>query len=40
LGCVGWTIERHLDDIPSKLKPKFKKILDDTEAKKDNLERS
>jgi hypothetical protein len=29
-----------LGDIPSKLKPKFKKILDDTKAKKDNLERS
>jgi hypothetical protein len=40
LGCIGWAIERHLNDIPSKLKPKFKKILDDTEAKKDNLERS
>lgn len=23
LGCIGWTIERHLTDIPSKLKTNF-----------------
>ena len=38
LGCIGWAIERHIDDIPSKLKPKFKKTLDETKAKKENLE--
>jgi hypothetical protein len=40
LGCVGWAIERHLDTLPSKLKPTFQKILDDTKTRKDNLERS
>jgi len=40
LGCLGWAIERHLSDKPSKLKPTFRKILDDTKSKKDNLERS
>jgi hypothetical protein len=40
LESLGWVIERHLDNIPSKLKPTFQKILDDTKAKKDNLERS
>jgi hypothetical protein len=40
LGCIGWAIERHLDNIPSKLKPTFKKILDDTKARKEDLERS
>jgi hypothetical protein len=40
LGCIGWAIERHLDDIPSKLKPTFEKILDDTKARKEDLERS
>ena len=39
LGCIGWAIE-HLNDIPSKLKPVFRKILDETRAKKENLERS
>jgi hypothetical protein len=39
-GCIGWAIERHLNDIPSKLKPIFQKILNDTRAKKENLERS
>jgi hypothetical protein len=33
LGCIGWAIERHLGDIPSKLKPTFQKIADDTRAK-------
>lgn len=40
LGCIGWAIERHFDAIPSKLKPTFQKIVDNTRAKKDNLERS
>ena len=40
LGCIGWAIEKHLDGIPSKLKPTFQKILEDTKIKKANLERS
>ena len=28
LSCVGWAIEKHLDDIPSKLRPTFQKILE------------
>ena len=40
LGCIGWAIEQHLDDIPSKLKPTFQKIIDETRAKKEYLERS
>jgi hypothetical protein len=40
LGCICWVIERHLDTLPSKLKPTFQKILDDTKTRKDNLERS
>jgi len=38
LGCIGWAIERHLNDIPSKLKPTFLKIIDETRAKKEYLE--
>jgi hypothetical protein len=40
LGCIGWAIEKHLDAIPSKLRPIFEKILEDTRIKKENLERS
>jgi hypothetical protein len=40
LGCIGWAIEQHLNDIPTKLKPTFQKILDDVKATKENLERS
>jgi hypothetical protein len=40
LSCIGWAIEKHLDDIPSELKPTFQKILEDTRIKKENLERS
>jgi hypothetical protein len=40
LGCIGWTIERHLDSLPSNMKPTFRLILDDTRIRKDNLERS
>ncbi|MPZ08356.1 MAG: hypothetical protein GEU26_18405 [Nitrososphaeraceae archaeon] len=40
LGCLGWAMERHINDIPSKLKPTFRKILEDTKTRKDNLERS
>lgn len=40
LGYLGWAIERHLSDIPSKLKPTFQKILEDIKAKKEDLERS
>jgi hypothetical protein len=39
LGCLGWAIEKHLDVIPSKLRPIFQKILDNTKVKKENLER-
>ena len=35
LGCLGWAIERHMNDIPSKLKSTFRKILEDTRAKKE-----
>jgi hypothetical protein len=38
LGCIGWAIERYLNDIPSKLKPTFRKIMDETKAKKEYLE--
>lgn len=38
LGCIGWAIEQHLNEIPSKLKPTFQKILDETKAKKEYLE--
>jgi hypothetical protein len=38
LGCIGWAIERHLEAIPSKLKPTFRKIMDETKAKKEYLE--
>ncbi|HZD35504.1 MAG TPA: hypothetical protein VE130_09895 [Nitrososphaeraceae archaeon] len=39
-GCVGRAIEQHLDVIPSELKPIFRKILDETKLKKENLARS
>ena len=40
LGCIGWAIEQHLDDIPTKLKPSFQQILNDIKDSKENLERS
>jgi hypothetical protein len=40
LGCLGWSIEQHLNDIPTKLKPTFQQILNDIKARKENLERS
>ena len=40
LGCIGWAIEQHLDNMPSKLKSTFRKILDDVKARKESLERS
>lgn len=40
LGCLGWAIEQHLNDIPTKLKPTFQQILNDIKARKENLERS
>ena len=40
LSCIGWAIEKHLDDIPSKLRSSFQKILEDTRIKKENLERA
>jgi hypothetical protein len=39
LSCIGWAIEKHLDQIPSQLKPTFQKILEDIRTKKENLER-
>jgi hypothetical protein len=39
LGYVGWAIERHHDEVPSKLRPIFPKILEDTRIKKGTLER-
>jgi hypothetical protein len=39
LGCLGWAIE-DLDDIPSKIKPIFQKILDDIKDREENSERS
>jgi hypothetical protein len=39
LSYIGYAIERHLDEIPSKLRPSFHKILDDVKARKENLER-
>ena len=35
---IGWAIEKHFDDIPSKLKPIFQQILEDTKSKKEDLE--
>ena len=40
LGCIGWAIEQHLNDIPIKLKPNFQQILNDIKARKEILERS
>ena len=40
LGCIGWAIERHLDAIPSNLKPIFQRILDEVKTRKEYLERS
>ncbi|MGB7635078.1 MAG: hypothetical protein WBL68_15260 [Nitrososphaeraceae archaeon] len=40
LGDLGWVIEQHLNDIPTKLKLTFQKILDDIKVRKENLERS
>ena len=39
LECLGWAIERHINDIPSKLKPTFRKFLKIRDLKKKNLER-
>lgn len=40
VGCFGWAIEQHLNDIPTRLKPAFQKILDGIKVRKENLERS
>lgn len=40
MDCVIRAIERHLDSIPSDIRPTFQKILDDYKSKKENLERS
>jgi hypothetical protein len=40
LSSIGWAIEKHLNEIPSKLKPTFQNILEDTRTRKVNLERS
>jgi hypothetical protein len=34
LRCIGWVIEKHLNDIPTKLKPPFQQILNDVKARK------
>jgi hypothetical protein len=39
LGCLGRAIERHMNDIPSKLRPTFQEILDDVKSRKEDLER-
>jgi hypothetical protein len=39
LSCIGWAIEKYLDDIPSKLRPTFQEILDDVKSRKEDLER-
>ncbi len=39
LGYIDWTIERHHDEVPFKLRPRFQKILEDTRIKKGTLER-
>jgi hypothetical protein len=40
LSRIGWAIEKHLDEIPSQLKPIFQEILEDGKARKEYLERS
>ena len=40
LGYIGWAIEQLLDSIPTNLKPKFQKILENVKARKEDLERS
>ena len=39
LGCLGWAIERNINDIPSKLRPTFQEIRDDVKSRKEDLER-
>ena len=34
LSCIGWAFEKHLDEIPSKLKPTFQQILKIQKSKK------
>ena len=34
LSCIDWAIEKHIDEIPSKLKPTFQQILEDTKTKR------
>jgi hypothetical protein len=35
-GCMGRAIDRHMDAIPSHLKPIFRKILDNIKARIQN----
>jgi hypothetical protein len=35
--CVGLAIERHLEAMPSKLRPIFEQMLADIKARKENL---
>ena len=35
LAYIGWAIEKHLDEIPTKLKPTFQEILNDAKARKE-----
>jgi hypothetical protein len=39
LSCIGWAIEKYLDDIPPEQKPTFQEILDDVKSRKEDLER-
>jgi hypothetical protein len=39
LGYIGWAIEKHLDEIPSQLKPAFQEILADIKSRKEDLKR-
>ena len=39
LGHIGWAIEKHLDEIQSKLSPTFREILDKVKTRKEDLER-
>jgi hypothetical protein len=34
LGYIGWAIERHLDEVPSKVRPIFQKFWKIQELKK------
>ena len=35
IGMSGWATEKHLDSIPSKLKPTFQQILKDLKTRRE-----